>query len=269
MPTEIFNGTPLFYEDEGAGEPVVLVHGSWAEHSNWDFVVAGLARTHRVVRYDRRGHGQSTTPPAEGTVHDDVADLAALIEGLGLAPANVVGNSFGACISLRLAGDRPELVRRLAGHEPPMFGVLFGDPAMQPVLDGVQARIGAVVELLENGKYADAAELFVEQVALGPGTWSQLPGPVQATFVRNAPTFLGETRDPDGLTIDLDRLSRFTRPVLFSQGDQSPPMFPAVIAKLDSALPTAQHHVFAGAGHVPQMTHPDDFVATITSFLAS
>jgi len=269
MTSQVFNGTSLFYKDEGDGEPVVLVHGSWTEHTSWDFVVAGLSSTHRVVRYDRRGHGQSTAPPEEGTVQDDVADLAALIEGLGLAPANVVGNSFGACISLRLAAERPELVRRLAGHEPPLFGVLSGDPAMQPLLDGLQARIGSVVQLLDDGEYADAAELFVEQVALGPGTWTQLPAPVQATFVRNARTFLGETRDPDALTIDLDSLGPLSGPVMLSQGDKSPPMFPAVIARLGSALPNAEHHVFAGAGHVPQMTHPDDFVATLTSFLES
>jgi pimeloyl-ACP methyl ester carboxylesterase len=268
MPTQIFNGTPLFCDDKGDGEPLVLVHGSWAEQTTWDLIVAGLARTHRVVRYDRRGHGQSTAPPEEGTVHDDVADLAGLIEDLDMAPANVVGNSFGACISLRLAAERPELVRRLAGHEPPMVCVLIGDPSMQPLLDR-QTRIGSVVELLEAGKYADAAELFVEQVALGPGTWTQLPDPIQATFVRNAQTFLGETRDPDGLTIDLDGLGRFSGPVLLSQGDQSPPMFSAIVAKLGSALPNAQHHTFAGAGHVPQITHPDDFVTTLKSFLES
>jgi pimeloyl-ACP methyl ester carboxylesterase len=254
-----FNGTPLFYNDEGDGEPVVLVHGSWAEHSNWDLIVPGLARSYRVIRYDRRGHGQSEADPTQGTVHDDVADLAALIEGLDLAPANVVGNSFGACISLRLAAERPELIRRLAGHEPPMVGVLFGDPEMQPVVEGLQTGMGAVVELLEAGKDADAAQLFVENVALGPGMWPQLPEPIQATFVRNA----------DALTIDLNALARFDKPVLTSQGDQSPPMFGAVIAKLGSALPQARRHVFAGAGHVPQMTHPDAFVETIAGFLAS
>ena len=66
MPVQILNGTPLFYED-GAGEPLVLVHGSWVEHTSWDFVIAGLARSHRIVRYDRRGHGQNSAPP-EGRV---------------------------------------------------------------------------------------------------------------------------------------------------------------------------------------------------------
>jgi pimeloyl-ACP methyl ester carboxylesterase len=267
MPTQTLNGTPLFYSSEGAGEPLVLVHGSWAEQTTWDLVVPGLARSSRVVRYDRRGHGQSTAPPAQGTVHDDVADLAALIEDLGLAPANVCGNSYGACISLRLAAERPELVRRVAGHEPPMVGILAGDPSMRPMLEGLQSRIGSVVELLETGKNADAAELFVETVALGPGTWAQLPEPARATFIRNAETYLGETRDPDALVIDLDALGRFDRPVLLSQGDQSPSMFPAVIEKLNAALPQARRPVLAGAGHVPQLTHPDDFVKTLSSFL--
>ena len=136
VPTQVFNGTALFYEVDGGGEPLVLVHGSWAEHTTWNAVVPGLARSHRVVCYDRRGHGLSTAPPAEGTVHDDVADLAALIEDLGLAPANVCGNSYGACIVLRLAAQRPELVRRPAGHEPPMLGVLGAIPTCSPCSRG-------------------------------------------------------------------------------------------------------------------------------------
>ena len=267
MPTRICNGTTLFYEDQGDGEPLVLVHGSWADHTNWDLVAGPLARTHRVVRYDRRGHGQSTAPPEDGSVQDDLADLGALIEDLGLAPANLVGNSFGACISLRLAGERPDLVRRLAGHEPPMFGVLVGDPSMQPLLDGRLSATAAVIRHLEDGQDAEAAEVFVEQVA--PGSWAALPEPIRATFVRNARTFLGETRDPDGLTIDLETLRRYPGPVLLSQGDQSPPMFAAVITTLCSALPKSQHRVLAGAGHVPQMTHPEQYVDLLSSFLSS
>ena len=270
MPTQVVHGTPLFYEVDGDGEPLVLVHGSWAEQTNWDPVVPGLARSHRVVRYDRRGHGQSTTPPAEGTVHDDVADLAGLIEDLGLAPANVCGNSYGACISLRLAAERPELVRRVAGHEPPMVGVLVGDPSMQPELEGLQTRMGSVVALLDAGKHADAAELFVETIALGPGAWVQLPEAMQATFIRNAETFLGETRDPDALAaIDSVALGRFNEPALLSKGDQSPPMFAPIIDKLSAVLPQVRHHVFVGAGHVPHLTHPDDFVQTLAGFFGS
>lgn len=83
-----------------------------AESQTWGFVVPGLAESFHVVAYDRRGHGNSGGPPEAGTVHDDMADLAALIEDLGIAPVNLVANSYGACIALRLTIERPDLVRR-------------------------------------------------------------------------------------------------------------------------------------------------------------
>ena len=106
--------------------PLVLVHGSWDSHHDWDLVVPRLADSFRVLTYDRRGHSESERPTGQESVREDVADLAALIEHLGLAPAWVVGNSFGASIILRLAGERPELFRGLIGHEPPLdfsFGI--------------------------------------------------------------------------------------------------------------------------------------------------
>src|SRR5919201_1214784 len=235
MPIEQINGTPLFFASDGDGEPLVLVHGSWGEHSNWDPIMPAFSQSHRVVRYDRRGHGLSNAPAVEGTVHDDVADLAALIETLGLAPTNLFGNSFGACVSLRLAATRPELVRRLAVHEPPLVGILADDPDVQPIVAGLQSRIGPVVELLEADRDAEAAERFVETVALGPGMWATLPETQRATFVRNAKTFLGETRDPDALMLDVGSLSAYRGPALLSQGDQSPPMFAPIIDKLGNA----------------------------------
>ena len=77
-------------------DTVVLVHGSWGDHHNWDAVAPMLARSFRVLTYDRRGHSRSARPVGQGSLHEDAADLAAPIEGLGLAPKHVVGNSFGA-----------------------------------------------------------------------------------------------------------------------------------------------------------------------------
>src|SRR5262245_58370806 len=102
MPIEVVNGIRLRYEVAGSGEPLVLVHGSWGDHHNWDAFAPLLTDRFEVVRYDRRGHSDSECPPGQGSVTDDVADLAALIERLGNGPAHVVGNSFGAAISLRL-----------------------------------------------------------------------------------------------------------------------------------------------------------------------
>jgi pimeloyl-ACP methyl ester carboxylesterase len=203
----------------------------------------------------------------QGSVREDVADLAALIEQLGLGPAWVAGNSFGASIALRLAGERPDLLRGVTAHEPPLLALLAGDPAMAPMLEDVGKRIGAVVERIASGNYAGAAEAFVETVALGPGAWAQLPPEARQTLVENAPTFLDEARDPEQLAIDLQRLVPFAGPVLLTTGDQSPPMFASVIAKIAAVLPHAQVHTFAGAGHIPHVTHPDAYVETTLDFI--
>ncbi|HEX6132251.1 MAG TPA: alpha/beta hydrolase [Actinomycetota bacterium] len=267
MATATVNGVRLFYEMAGdGGAPLVLVHGSWDSHEDWDLVVPRLAGSFRVFAYDRRGHSRSERPAGPGSVREDVADLAALVEHLGLAPAWVVGNSFGASITLRLAVERPDLLRGLVVHEPPLFGLLADDPALAPMLDEVRRRVESVVRRIASGDHAGAAEEFVENVALGPGSWSQLPPELRRTFVANAPTFLDEANDPEALAFDLDRVRGLSRPALLTLGDQSPPTFAPVVAKLAGALPRGQVRTFRGAGHIPHATHPDAFVEAIIAF---
>ena len=262
------NGVRLYYELSGAGKvPLVFVHGSWGSHHNWDLVVPGLVESFQVLTYDRRGHSESERRREQGSVREDVADLAALVGHLGLGPAWVAGNSFGASITLRLAGERSELFRGVIAHEPPLFSLLANDPSLAPTLDEVGKRIGAVVERIASGDDAGAAEQFVETVALGPGTWDQLPTDFQQTFIKNAPTFLDEAHDPDQLAFDLAWIRGFARPSLLTTGDQSPPPFAPVVEKIADVLPNASVLTFPGAGHIPHVTHPDAYVAAITAFI--
>jgi pimeloyl-ACP methyl ester carboxylesterase len=146
MPTANVNGVRIFYELNGTGDALVLGHGSWVSHHSWDPVAPRLADSFRVLTYDRRGHSESERPTGQGSVREDVTDLATLIEHLGLVPAWVTGNSFGASITLRMAGERPDLFRGLLGHEPPLFWLLAHDPAVAPMLEELDQRIAAVVE---------------------------------------------------------------------------------------------------------------------------
>jgi pimeloyl-ACP methyl ester carboxylesterase len=261
------NGVRIFYEFGGVGEiPLVLVHGSWSSHHTWDRVVPGLAKSFKVLTYDRRGHSQSQRLTTQGSVREDVADLAALIEQLDLAPAWVAGNSFGGSITLRLAAERPDLFRGLITHEPPLFALLGDDPAVAPILADVGKRIRAVVERIASGDHAGAAEQFVETVAFGPGTWATLRPELRQTFIENAPTYLDEANDPEQIAFDLDWIKAFPRPALLTIGDQSPATFAPVVARLAKALPRAELHTFHGAGHIPQATHPDAYVDAITAF---
>jgi len=263
------NGISLWSETLGAsGSPVVMVHGSWGDHHNWDLVAPRLAETHTVLTYDRRGHSQSERPTSQGSIHEDVADLAALIETTGITPAHVIGNSAGAIISLRLAVDRPELIRTLVVHEPPLVGVIADDPALASIVQRFDEDASGALECLRAGDMAGGARRFVEDVAFGPGAWDQLPPQAQETFVTNAPTWLDEMRDADFLTLDLTTLESFDRPTLVTKGDASPPMFSPIADRVAEAISTASRHTFAGAGHVPHMTDPDDYVQRVSSFIA-
>jgi pimeloyl-ACP methyl ester carboxylesterase len=267
MATAQVNGVRLFYELQGTGAvPLVLVHGSWDSHHDWDLVVPRLAEVFRVLTYDRRGHSQSERPIGQGSVREDVADLAALLEHVDLVPAWVVANSFGASISLRLASEHPGLFRGLIAHEPPLFSLLGNDPGLAPLFSDVQRKIRAVVERIASGDHTGATEQFVETVALGPGTWATIPPDIQQAMIENAPTFLDEANDPEALAFELEWMSSFSKPTLLTLGDQSPPTFAPVVTRLLGALPHAEILTLRGAGHVPHTTHPDAYVEAIIQF---
>jgi pimeloyl-ACP methyl ester carboxylesterase len=268
MPITEVNGTKLYWELNGqAGDPLVLVHGSWGDHHTWDQMMPALARSFRVLSYDRRGHSQSERPTTQGSVREDVADLAALIEHLGLAPTHILGNSFGASIVLGLAAERPELFRSLLVHEPPLFGLIV-NPAAKKSLESLWERVAVVKELLEKGETEAGARHFMETVAFGPGAWEQLPNEARQTCIFNAATYLDEGRDPGWLALDLKRLANFSQPALLTQGDQSEPFFPVVLDEIAPAIPQALRRTLPGVGHVPHFDHPEEYLEVVMSFIS-
>ncbi|MDQ6846712.1 MAG: alpha/beta hydrolase [Candidatus Dormibacteraeota bacterium] len=269
MPLATLEGASIFYEITGDGDPLILVHGSWADHHTWDLAVPTLAQHFKVITYDRRGHSQSTVPPGQGSVRDDVNDLAELIRFTCPGPTHVVGNSFGGSIVLRLAAFQPGLCRTVSVHEPPLMALLAGDKSVAPMMDEVQSRITAVVELLANGEDAAGAELFVETVALGPGMWRQLPEEVRQTFIHNARTFLDEAGDQEAFGIDLDSLRAYQGSAQLTQGGQSPPFFAAIIDALALTLTQSERLTYMGAGHIPHETHADEYSRGLTGFLTN
>jgi pimeloyl-ACP methyl ester carboxylesterase len=267
MSTSTINGVQLYWELTGdSGEPLVLVHGSWIDHHTWDFVVPLLWQSFQVLTYDRRGHSQSERPNAPGSIRQDVADLAALIEHIGLAPAHIIGNSFGGSIVLRLAGERPDLFRSLIVNEPPLMSLLANQPDGEVILQSLKLGIDEVVALLQAGEMERGARKFVE-IMFGPDMWDELPLEVQNLVIFNAPTFLDEMRDPEALSIELAHLRGFSHPALLTLGEQGPPFFPPIVDQVAHALPHVERKTILGVGHEPEQTHPEVYVATLTEFI--
>jgi pimeloyl-ACP methyl ester carboxylesterase len=134
-----FDGTELYYDDEGAGGPVVLLHGftssvdgNWRQPGIWQ---ALLDSGHQVLGFDARGHGRSEKPHDPTAYENDamVQDVAAFFGQMGLGEADLVGYSMGAGTAIRFAA-RDRRVRRL------VLGGIGGDPARWATPETVEAR---------------------------------------------------------------------------------------------------------------------------------
>ncbi|MCL8483813.1 MULTISPECIES: alpha/beta fold hydrolase [Bradyrhizobium] len=107
------NGISLYYGTIGQGSPVVLLHGGLSNSDYWGHQVKALARTHRVIIVDSRGHGRSTRD-ARPYGYDLMADdVVALLDKLSIRKADIVGWSDGAILGLDLAIRHPERVRKV------------------------------------------------------------------------------------------------------------------------------------------------------------
>lgn len=104
----------LFARDDGSGPTLLLLHGLGGEHTVWNAVVPLLAKDHRLLVPDLRGHGRTPAPPESTFSFAEMeGDLDALLTRLGVGPVHVVGLSAGGLLALRLALDRPKLLRSL------------------------------------------------------------------------------------------------------------------------------------------------------------
>src|SRR5215472_9234403 len=102
------------YVVEGNGPPVLLIHGVGARLDAWDGVVATLGSRFTTIRFDLRGHGDSSKPPGPYSATLFAEDARALLDHLRIGQCHVAGHSLGATVALRLALDAPDRVKRLA-----------------------------------------------------------------------------------------------------------------------------------------------------------
>ena len=117
MPYAEVNDLRLYYEEHGAGDPIVLLPTAFgtvgADEFGWQRLLPALAARYHVIEAEHRGHGRSTNPAGRLDWALLAADIAALIEELGAAPVHLAGASLGGCVALRLGMSRPDLLRSL------------------------------------------------------------------------------------------------------------------------------------------------------------
>ena len=258
----------LHYDRRGAqGDPTVLVHGSLVDHHTWDAVLPLFEPGLEVVVYDRRGHGASHGPPRPQPVRDDAADLAALLESLDLYPVHVVAHSYAGAVALRLAIDRPEMVRSLSLHEPPFVGLLALDPATAVEGERLLAEVRSVQARVRSGDTEGAVRTIVDSFSGHEGAWERLSPRTRAILQSLAPRWAEELDDAEAIRPDLAALPDLLAPVLLTSGERSPPPVRRINAALAGALRSVVVRDLTGAGHVPQITDPAQYAGVVLTFL--
>lgn len=271
-----FNGTRLTYRvtgDSGA-PPVVFVHGTLADLNSWGGQENLFAQRYRVLVYSRRYHRPN--PQAEDNqtyspkLHAE--DLAAMLLTLDLAPAQVIGSSYGAFTALQLARDHPQLVRGLVLAEPPIFSLLSGSE------EGDAARQFFFRNTLDPARAAFArgdsvtAVRFYFDATTGRGSFDRLTPAGRASLLAQAyelrREMLAERRDylP---AVTCAELSRITTPVLLVRGERSPRVFQLISDELARCLQNDTTVTIPAAGHPPHTGNPAYYNLVVLRYLAS
>lgn len=268
VPIAHVRGGDLYYELAGtSGDPAVLVHGSLVDHTCWDRVAPILSQSLTLLVYDRRGFGRSTPGPKERPVATDAADLAALLEALDLMPVHVIAHSYGGPVALRLAAERPELVRSVSVHEAPLFGLLADRPSNASTGRFFLEGIGQIQDLVCRGENTAAARFVVEVFSPVPGAWDRLSPAVRVDFARRMDRWVEEYNDPDSIRPVAAELAELLLPVLLTTGGQSPPFLREIRTALARRLVNVTELDIPGAGHAPHVTHPAEYAGVLLSFL--
>ena len=113
MPRLNAGGLSLFYQESGAGQPVIFIPGLGSDHTAWGYQTRALSQHFRCIALDNRDVGQSDCAPGPYTTRDMAQDLIGLLDALSIASADIVGWSMGSAIAQEVAINWPERVRRL------------------------------------------------------------------------------------------------------------------------------------------------------------
>lgn len=252
-------GAEIAYTDTGKGPPLLLLHGGEGDHTMFDDSVGYLSRHLRVIAYDQRDCGQTTTESEEQYDLDALADEAAeLIAALGLGKAHVLGHSAGGPIAQKLAYRWPERVDRLIldATPPVTFGERMIDLGEVKERQAGWAKRGpeAAARDFATPEYVDAHPEFVAKFARTRLTLH----PEKLARRMRALRTIGE--------IDFAKIKA---PTLVLSGDKDFIIPPQVMREFLDLIPQSQFEVFADAGHVGFKMFPERFAEHVIRFLTA
>jgi pimeloyl-ACP methyl ester carboxylesterase len=259
MATAGINGANLYYEERGSGRPLLLVHGTGAYADVWSPVLDGLARSYRVIAYDRRGFARSSSAP-RGRLADHGRDAAALLDALGASPATVVGWSGGGVIALDLAATVPDCVAELVLAEPAVH--LITHPTRAAL---AMAARSAIQRYLRRDAAAAALTMYrwASGYKTGGNAFDAFPEAWREQMLAHAHTTLREMDQMIRPYPTRAAIRSIACPVTVIEGDLSDPAFATADAFVMRLLPQARMVSLPGAAHMLHVDQPERWVEAV------
>jgi pimeloyl-ACP methyl ester carboxylesterase len=233
-------GVALHYEERGEGAPLLVIHGMASSASQWTSALDELAAAGaRAVSYDRRGYGSSGAPEpyAATTVQEQAEDAAAVMDALGLVPALLVGDGFGALVALELLVRRPELARGAVLAEPPLYAYV------PTATEALAAERQALEQALREGGPARAVQ-----------AWLAARGGAAASPPDALPPTAGDERSHSGFFADYAGIASWSP----SRRELRSIALPVSVVTRPDAAPHVLAAAAAGAALLPDVRRSDD-----------
>jgi len=257
------NGAGIYYEVEGAGEPLLLLHAGVADSRMWEKQVPAFAVRYRVIRCDLRGFGRSEVPPGTFAYHDDVAGL---LDFLDVERAHLLGSSFGSQVALDMALVYPRRVQSLILCAPS----IGGEAPSQRIRRFWEQEESA----LEEGDLDAAVELNLRLWVDGPQRTPEDVEPAIRRLVRAMQLKAFQKEVPDGVVLQrlsppaIQRLGAVQAPALILVGQLDLEEKRVLARHLEREIAGATAVVVDGAAHMVNMERPWTFNRHVLDFLS-
>jgi pimeloyl-ACP methyl ester carboxylesterase len=257
------NGRQLHYVDQGGGKhtpAIIFIHGGLDDYRCWQYQMDSFSRKYRTISYSRRFAYPNKwigNVAQDNTIKDNAKDLAELIRKLDLAPAHLVGASYGAFTALYYASKNPELAKTMVLNEPPIMEFLarshlkedvelrqtFGTRVLSPTQDA--SRVG---------DFRKAAQVAIDGIMDIDNYFGQLSEEGKQFLIDNTKSLESELESAMSTSYTIEDVKQITTiPTLLVKGELSPKYFLRIVDILSENMPNNTEQIV-----IPNVSH-DDF----------
>jgi non-heme chloroperoxidase len=273
------NGRQLHYVERGGRgregqQPIIIfIHGGLDDYRCWQFQVDSFSKKYRSISYSRRFAYPNKwigNIAQDNTIEDNAKDLAELIRKLDLAPAHLVGASYGAFITLYCVFRNPELAKTLVLNEPPILSFLGRSPIKEDVelLQQFRTRVLNPTEgAFKRGDFKKAAQIFIDRVMEIDNFFDQLSEEDKQLLMDNARSLEGELESAQPSSFGIEDVKQIRIPTLIVKGELSPKYFLRIADILSDNMPNSEQIVIPNASH-DNVKFSNIFSLKVMQFLA-